>query len=106
MSNDYGFGGSAKKPQADLTAIPKGPIEVDPALEGKAIRRAAEMGFVEREGSPSYGRRRRRAKEPTKSIYVRGPASIIDRFLAFVEDGDFPSYAAAINQLLEQKASS
>jgi hypothetical protein len=85
-----------KKPEQDerkldLSGLTMQPPPVPADKEQRAITKGEEFGFTSREPSETKepkaqgkGRvMRRRERTPTRSIYVQGPASVLDRFVAY-----------------------
>jgi hypothetical protein len=110
----YGFSKkdeAAARP-AQFDRLPRGPIPVDAARETEAMRRAEDLGFVNREPSPVSAStavddgpvRRRRGTVPTKSVFIKGPKPIIDWFIEFSNEGGYDAYWEALRALKDSVA--
>ena len=110
----YGFSKkdeAAARP-AEFDRLPRGPIPVDAAREAEAMRRAEDLGFVNREPSLDATSitvddgpvRRRRGTVPTKSVFIKGPKPIIDWFIEFANDGGYDAYWEALRALKDSVA--
>lgn len=104
----YGFGkkrsgtssteDGAAADKLDLTGISRSSLSVDPAREAEAIRRGAEMGFVDRGTAPALGRRRPPVA-PQKSVYIKGPADTLNWFIEYANERGHRSYWTALEEL-------
>jgi hypothetical protein len=110
--NDLGF---KRRDPAEIptipvsTGIPKGAIKLDDAQAERAGRAGEALGFRSREPastpldkSPPSGRRQKGAI-PSKSVFIKGPESLIDWFITYTDSGEFRSYWEALADL-RQKA--
>lgn len=103
---DYGFGKRLPKGEKataderiDLSGISRTPVTVDPALEEQALRRGAQLGFVDRgDTAPERVVRRRRETVPQTSIYVKGPKDVLDWFIEYTNEQGNRSYWETLAQ--------
>lgn len=108
MMSKYGFpvdDGIDKQPITLPTPKPKSDKPA-PQLVEEAVKAGREMGFVPREPVQEAmvpGRRGgRRKTEAQDKVLVAGPARVIEAFRAYCDDGDYPSYWLALEELLKQ----
>jgi hypothetical protein len=97
--SSFGFD-KVKKPaeqgerKLDLSGLTMQPPAVPADKEQRAIKKGEELGFTSREPSETKERKgegegrvmRRHERTPTRSIYVQGPASVLDRFVAYANE--------------------
>lgn len=72
----------------DLSGLTMRAPEVPADKEKRALAKGEELGFTAREpGEQGEGRvLRRHQRAPTRSLYVQGPASVLDRFVAYTNE--------------------
>jgi hypothetical protein len=122
---NYGFD-KAKKPiepvapvekKLDLTGLDMPPPAVTTEQEAAAVARGDALGFGSREGlapeSARYvslpeparplGPARQRRAIPTKSVLVKGPKEVMDRFITYTNESGAGAYWEAIDGLLKAK---
>ena len=120
----YGFA-KAKKPaepaapvekKLDMSGLDMPPPAVTPEQEEAAVARGDALGFGSREAAirapvpaappeparPSGPARQRRAV-PTKSVLVKGPKEVMDRFVTYTNESGAGAYWEAIDGLLKAK---
>lgn len=88
--SDFGFkkpaeGASEQKAKGiDVTGLPNGPINLDPAREQKAVERGEALGFTDR-GQGRGRARKRPAPPPSQTIYIRAPQELAEWFERYTE---------------------
>jgi hypothetical protein len=95
----------------DLSGLTMQPPPVTADKEQRAITKGEELGFTSREPSEikelkaeGKGRvMRRHERTPTRSIYVQGPASVLDRFVAYANELKADAYWEVLDKLLSEK---
>jgi hypothetical protein len=109
---NFGFE-KAKKPgpeaerKIDLSGLEMQPPNVSPEKEEKALAKGEGLGFSRRE--PAESRRgeskvmRRRQKTTMRSLYIQGPVSVLDRFVAYTNELGVDAYWQALEKLLSEK---
>ena len=114
--SSFGFD-KVKKPaeqgerKLDLSGLTMQPPAVPADKEQRAIKKGEELGFTSREPSETKGRKgegegrvmRRHERTPTRSIYVQGPASVLDRFVAYANELKADAYWEVLDKLLSEK---
>lgn len=107
-----------KKPKGlDFSGIPDSPPPLSPEREEAAVRAGEAMGFVERE--PAFQNRNGETLEPirqgrvrrmrpkrrkdTAQIFIKGPADVVDDFIAFVNESGYSAYWEGLRDLLQQR---
>jgi hypothetical protein len=116
---NYGFD-KAKKPiepstvaekKLDMTGLDMTPPSVTPEQEAAAVAKGDALGFGSREAPaavpevrprPASQARKRRAV-PTKSILVKGPEGVMNRFVTYTNDIGAGAYWEALDVLLKAK---
>jgi hypothetical protein len=91
----------------DLSGIhmtaPVPPVE----KEKKAVAKGEQLGFSSREPDrPTRGQgrvERKRQQTPMRSIYIKGPESVLDRFIAYTNQLGVDAYWQALEKLLNEK---
>ncbi len=124
----YGFDKAKKPPIApqapapeprklDLAGLTTTPLpEVSPQQEQAAIAAGERLGFGSREpgvgsepvakSAPQVMARgvvRARSTPPMKSLFIKGPIQVIDRFVAYTNESQARSYWEALDELLKAK---
>ncbi len=118
----YGFD-KAKKPieatapiekKLDMTGLDMAPPAITPEQEAAVVAKGDALGFGPREPvatpvaldtrprqftSPT----RKRKAVPTKSILVKGPEAVMERFVAYTNDIGAGAYWEALDVLLKAK---
>ena len=112
--SSFGFE-KVKKPveqgerKLDLSGLTMQPPPVPADKEQRAITKGEELGFTSREPSETKERKgegrvmRRHERTPTRSIYVQGPASVLDRFVAYANELEADAYWEVLDKLLSEK---
>ena len=112
--SSFGFD-KVKKPveqgerKLDLSGLTMQPPPVPADKEQRAITKGEELGFTSREPSETKERKgegrvmRRHERTPTRSIYVQGPASVLDRFVAYANELKADAYWELLDKLLSEK---
>jgi translation initiation factor 2 beta subunit (eIF-2beta)/eIF-5 len=101
--------GERKLDLSGLTMQPPPPVPAD--KEQRAIEKGEKLGFKSREPSETKERKtegkgrvmRLRERMPTRSIYVQGPASVLDRFVAYANELNADAYWEVLDKLLAEK---
>jgi hypothetical protein len=95
----------------DLSELTMQPPPVPADKEQRAIEQGEKLGFRSRESSETKERKtegkgrvmRLRERMPTRSIYVQGPASVLDRFVAYANELKADAYWEVLDKLLSEK---
>jgi hypothetical protein len=108
----FGFD-KVRKPPArpertlDLAGLKMRPHEVPADKEKRALAKGEALGFTSREPEeprPGQGRiLRHHQRTPTRSLYVQGPASVLDRFVAYTNEVGASAYWEVLDKLLSEK---
>jgi hypothetical protein len=108
----FGFD-RVKKPPADperkldLSGLQMQTPPVPADKEKRAISKAEALGFKSREPSETKqgeGRvMRRHERTPTRSLYIQGPVSVLDRFVAYANELKADAYWEVLDKLLSEK---
>jgi hypothetical protein len=108
----FGFD-KIKKSQAsderklDLSGLQMPTPNVSLEKEKKALAKGEALGFASREpDEPEKGKGRvvrRRQKTPMRSLYIQGPASVLDRFVTYTNQLGVDAYWQALEKLLDVK---
>jgi hypothetical protein len=108
----FGFD-KVKKPaqrserKLDLSGLTMRTPEVPLEKEKRALARGETLGFTSREpAEPKAGQGRvlrRHQRTPTRSLYVQGPASVLDRFVAYTNELEASAYWEVLDKLLSEK---
>jgi hypothetical protein len=118
----YGFD-KAKKPleppasaekKLDMTGLDMSPPAVTPEQEAAVVAKGDALGFGPREAvtptsarepQPGQGARpvRKRRAVPTKSILVKGPEGVMNRFVIYANESGAGAYWEALDGLLKLK---
>jgi hypothetical protein len=107
----YGFD-KTKKPaaaapatenkQLDMSGLNLRAPEVSPAQEAAAVKAGDALGFSSREPAPvAVTRTRRRKSVPSKSVLVKGPTAVMDRFISYADATNAGSYWEALDRLMK-----
>jgi hypothetical protein len=108
----FGFDKVRKPPEGpertlDLSGLKMRPPEVPAEKEKRALAKGEALGFTSREPEepkPEQGRvLRRHQRTPTRSLYVQGPASVLDRFVAYTNELGASAYWEVLDKLLSEK---
>ena len=97
--SSFGFD-KVKKPaeqgerKLDLSGLTMQTPPVSADKEQRAIAKGEELGFTSREPTETKERKRggkwtlmrRHVRTPTRSLYVQGPASVLDRYVAYANE--------------------
>jgi hypothetical protein len=86
----------------DLSGLPKGTPKISSEKERAAVERGETLGFVSRESEGPKEVRRNRKKAPTKSIFITGPAPVINQFIEYTNHLGVTSYWLALEKLLSK----
>jgi hypothetical protein len=91
----------------DLSGLTMRAPEVPADKEKRALAKGEELGFTAREpGDVKQGEGRvlrRHQRAPTRSLYVQGPASVLDRFVAYTNELGASAYWETLDKLLSEK---
>lgn len=102
----------------DLAGLVTAPApEVSPQQERAAIAAGERLGFGSREPgvlsqpvaaaieepAPARGISRARPSTPMKSLLIKGPVTVLDRFIAYTNESQARSYWEALDQLLKSE---
>jgi hypothetical protein len=92
----------------DLSGLNLQPPIVPPVeKEKKALAKGEALGFSSREAADPERRKgsvvRRRQKTATRSLYIQGPASVLDRFVTYTNQLGVDAYWQALEKLLTEK---
>jgi len=114
----YGFD-KAKKPveitapiekKLDMTGLDMTPPTITPEQEAAVVAKGDALGFGPREPvaldiltRPLTIPTRKRRAVPTKSILVKGPEAVMERFVAYTNDIGVGAYWEALDVLLKAK---
>jgi hypothetical protein len=91
----------------DLSGLTMQTPEVPAEKEKRALAKGEALGFTSRE--PAEPRQlqgrvlRRHERTPTRSLYVQGPASVLDRFVAYTNELGASAYWEVLDRLLSEK---
>ncbi len=125
----FGFGDKPKSRNLDFGGMPQAPAEPTPEREAAALKRGEDLGFVARETKPDQApagleaahagslaqnvqgraggspvvRRRPGAKVPMRSIFVKGPETELNEFIAYVNENGYSAYWEAIRDLMARR---
>jgi hypothetical protein len=112
MTSNFGFDKVIPPPEKtapkklDLTNLPEPLPEITPEKERKVNKRAEDLGFASRDPAKRVGEERilrhKKKTSPKLSIYVTGPAAVINRFIIYTERSGSDSYWQAIEKLLTE----
>jgi hypothetical protein len=112
QSMSFGFD-KFKKPaqrseqELDLSGLTMQTPEVPAEKEKRALAKGEALGFTSREPDElkaGQGRVvRRHQRTPTRSLYIQGPASVLDRFVAYTNELQVSAYWEVLDKLLSQK---
>ena len=113
--SSFGFD-KVKKPteqgerKLDLSGLTMQPPPVPADKEQRAIEQAEKLGFRSREPSETKERKTREGEgnasaraNPTRSIYIQGPVSVLDRFVAYANELKADAYWEVLDKLLSEK---
>ena len=95
----------------DLSGLTMQPPPVPADKEQRAIEQGEKLGFRSREPSETKEHKtegkgkvmRLRVRMPTRSIYVQGPSSVLDRFVAYANELKADAYWEVLDKLLSEK---
>jgi hypothetical protein len=91
----------------DLSGLTMRTHEVPAEKEKRALAKGEALGFRSREPvEPKQGQGRvlrRHERTPTRSLYVQGPASVLDRFVAYTNELEASAYWEVLDKLLSEK---
>jgi hypothetical protein len=91
----------------DLSGLTMRTPEVPVEKEKRALAKGEALGFTSREPvEPKQGHGRvlrRHERTPTRSLYVQGPASVLDRFVAYTNELEASAYWEVLDKLLSEK---
>jgi hypothetical protein len=91
----------------DLTDLRMDTPTVPADKEKRALARGEALGFTSREPTESKqgkGRvMRRHERPPTRSLYIQGPVSVLDRFVAYANELNADAYWEVLDKLLSEK---
>ena len=91
----------------DLSGLAMQTPEVPAEKEKRALAKGEALGFTSREPDehkPQQGRvLRHHQRSPTRSLYVQGPASVLDRFVAYTNELEASAYWEVLDKLLTEK---
>jgi hypothetical protein len=108
----YGFD-KAKKPASvpaaaaenkplDMSGLNLKTPEVSPTQEAAAVKAGDALGFGSREpAAMPGGRTRRRKSVPSKSVLIKGPTAVMDRFVGYADATNAASYWEALDRLMK-----
>jgi hypothetical protein len=93
------------KKNIDLSGLPKGVPAVSAEKDQRIIKQSEKLGFPSREpvrkaSEERILRHNKKPRPPKLSLYITGPASVINRFIAFADKIGADSYWQAIEKLL------
>jgi hypothetical protein len=91
----------------DLSGLQMQPPTVPVEKEKKALAKGEALGFSRREPIETERGKgrvlRRHQRTPMRSLYIQGPASVLDRFVAFTNELGVDAYWQALEKLLSEK---
>ncbi len=93
---------NAKPKKLDLSGLPKGTPKISAEKEKGAVKRGESLGFISREADGPSEVRRNRKKAPTKSVFITGPAPVINQFIEYTNNLGVTSYWLALEKLLSR----
>ena len=92
----------------DLSGINMTPPATSGRKGKKALAKGEQLGFSSREPDrPTKGQgrvERKRQLTPMRSIYIKGPESVLDRFIDYTNRLGVDAYWQALEKLLNDKA--
>jgi hypothetical protein len=104
-----------QRPALDIKGIQSmPPVNVSPDDDAKVIKGAEQLGFKSREANPEpkteedaskqgRGVIRQRSREPQREVFIKGPSSVIDRFVEYTNRSGYKSYWQALEALLSNE---
>lgn len=107
----FGFD-KVKKPDPpdrnlDLSGLSMKPPVPPVEKEKKALAKGEKLGFSSREPESAVtgkGRiERRRQRAASRSIFIKGPEAVLDRFIAYTNELGVDAYWQALEKLLNTK---
>jgi hypothetical protein len=108
----FGFDKVKKSPTPsertlDLSGLQMQTPAVPADKEQRALARGEALGFTSREPIETMqgkGRvMRRHERTPTRSLYIQGPVSVLDRFVAYANELKADAYWEVLDKLLAEK---
>jgi hypothetical protein len=107
----FGFD-KVKKPDSpdrilDLSGLRMNPPVPPVEKEKKALAKGEKLGFSSRESENATAGRgrveRRRQQTANRSIFIKGPEAVLDRFVAYTNELGVDAYWQALEKLLNEK---
>jgi hypothetical protein len=91
----------------DLSGLRMNPPVPPVEKEKKALAKGEKLGFSSREsGNATTGQgrvERRRQHTANRSIFIKGPEAVLDRFVAYTNELGVDAYWQALEKLLNEK---